>query len=143
MFKRYIFLQDSVREVSISGVQKNGSGGAFQPFKKDKGVGGSARRQQVTTPNVNSIAESGGRGGVSSKARRCWSPDLHRRFVAALEELGGAYGINIKLTQVQYFFITHNKLTRFLYAVATPKQIREKMKVDGLTNDEIKSHLQV
>ena len=31
----------------------------------------------------------------------------------------------------------------FFYAVATPKQIRELMKVDGLTNDEVKSHLQV
>lgn len=28
-------------------------------------------------------------------------------------------------------------------AAATPKQIRELMKVNGLTNDEIKSHLQV
>lgn len=27
--------------------------------------------------------------------------------------------------------------------VATPKQIRDLMKVDGLTNDEVKSHLQV
>ncbi|XP_039139428.1 transcription factor NIGTH1-like [Dioscorea cayenensis subsp. rotundata] len=51
------------------------------------------------------------------KARRCWSPELHRRFVIALQQLGGAQ-------------------------VATPKQIRELMKVDGLTNDEVKSHLQ-
>lgn len=51
------------------------------------------------------------------KARRCWSPDLHRRFVNALHMLGGSQ-------------------------VATPKQIRELMKVDGLTNDEVKSHLQ-
>lgn len=28
-------------------------------------------------------------------------------------------------------------------SAATPKQIRELMKVDGLTNDEVKSHLQV
>jgi hypothetical protein len=28
------------------------------------------------------------------------------------------------------------------FAAATPKQIRELMKVDGLTNDEVKSHLQ-
>jgi SHAQKYF class myb-like DNA-binding protein len=28
-------------------------------------------------------------------------------------------------------------------AVATPKQIRGLMKVEGLTNDEVKSHLQV
>ncbi|OEL16467.1 Myb family transcription factor EFM [Dichanthelium oligosanthes] len=51
------------------------------------------------------------------KARRTWSPELHRQFVAALSQLGGAQ-------------------------VATPKQIRELMKVDGLTNDEVKSHLQ-
>ncbi|KAG8049111.1 hypothetical protein GUJ93_ZPchr0009g2029 [Zizania palustris] len=51
------------------------------------------------------------------KARRCWSPELHRRFVAALQRLGGPQA-------------------------ATPKQIRELMKVDGLTNDEVKSHLQ-
>lgn len=30
-----------------------------------------------------------------------------------------------------------------MQTVATPKQIRELMKVDGLTNDEVKSHLQV
>ncbi|NP_001150001.1 Myb family transcription factor EFM [Zea mays] len=51
------------------------------------------------------------------KARRCWSTELHRQFVAALNQLGGPQ-------------------------VATPKQIRELMKVDGLTNDEVKSHLQ-
>eukprot|EP01018_Ginkgo_biloba_P026441 Gb_23423 [translate_table: standard] len=51
------------------------------------------------------------------KSRRCWSPELHRRFVNALQQLGGSQ-------------------------VATPKQIRELMKVDGLTNDEVKSHLQ-
>ncbi|GMH02715.1 hypothetical protein Nepgr_004554 [Nepenthes gracilis] len=54
---------------------------------------------------------------TARKQRRCWSPDLHRRFVNALQHLGGAQ-------------------------VATPKQIRELMQVDGLTNDEVKSHLQ-
>lgn len=51
------------------------------------------------------------------KRRRCWSPELHRRFVDALQQLGGSQ-------------------------VATPKQIRELMMDDGLTNDEVKSHLQ-
>ncbi|XVE49149.1 hypothetical protein DITRI_Ditri01bG0059000 [Diplodiscus trichospermus] len=55
---------------------------------------------------------------TSRKQRRCWSPELHRRFVNALQQLGGSQ-------------------------VATPKQIRELMQVDGLTNDEVKSHLQV
>ncbi|KAF3438907.1 hypothetical protein FNV43_RR17182 [Rhamnella rubrinervis] len=51
------------------------------------------------------------------KQRRCWSPELHRRFVDALQQLGGSHA-------------------------ATPKQIRELMQVEGLTNDEVKSHLQ-
>ncbi|KAE8704808.1 putative Serine/threonine-protein kinase SAPK10 [Hibiscus syriacus] len=54
----------------------------------------------------------------SRKQRRCWSPELHRRFVEALQQLGGSQ-------------------------VATPKQIRELMQVEGLTNDEVKSHLQL
>lgn len=31
------------------------------------------------------------------KARRCWSPDLHRRFVNALQMLGGSQGKELKL----------------------------------------------
>ncbi|XP_042058174.1 transcription factor HHO2-like [Salvia splendens] len=54
---------------------------------------------------------------TARKQRRCWSPDLHRQFVNALQHLGGPQA-------------------------ATPKQIREHMQVDGLTNDEVKSHLQ-
>ena len=26
------------------------------------------------------------------KARRCWSPELHRRFLDALQQLGGSHG---------------------------------------------------
>ncbi|WOH15468.1 hypothetical protein DCAR_0935009 [Daucus carota subsp. sativus] len=105
--------KDLIRELSVTEVQKNGSAEAFQ-FQPVS----CAQRQEVTIPRVSSTTESGGgRGGGSSKARRHWSPDLHRLFLAAIEELGGAF-------------------------VATPKQIKEKMKVDGLTNDEVKSHLQ-
>ncbi|OMP03029.1 hypothetical protein COLO4_10663 [Corchorus olitorius] len=49
--------------------------------------------------------------------RRSWSPELHSRFVEALHLLGGI-------------------------EVATPKQIKEIMQVEGLTNDQVKSHLQ-
>ncbi|KAM3272400.1 hypothetical protein ACQJBY_042506 [Aegilops geniculata] len=72
----------------------------------------SADSSAVTDAGAQSQQQSAQR-----KARRCWSPELHRRFVAALQRLGGPQ-------------------------VATPKQIREMMKVDGLTNDEVKSHLQ-
>ncbi|XP_022896781.1 transcription factor HHO5-like [Olea europaea var. sylvestris] len=57
------------------------------------------------------------RAGQQRKQRRCWSPELHRRFVSSLQQLGGPQA-------------------------ATPKQIRDLMQVDGLTNDEVKSHLQ-
>ncbi|XVF20869.1 hypothetical protein REPUB_Repub12eG0040200 [Reevesia pubescens] len=50
--------------------------------------------------------------------RRCWSHELHTRFVEALNMVGGI-------------------------EVATPKQIRDFMRVDGLTIDQVKSHLQV
>ncbi|KAL9254463.1 Transcription factor HHO2-like protein [Drosera capensis] len=62
-------------------------------------------------------SEKGRQSSSHRKARRCWSLELHRRFINALQQLGGSH-------------------------VATPKQIRELMKVDGLTNDEVKSHLQ-
>ncbi|XVF71315.1 hypothetical protein PTKIN_Ptkin12aG0027400 [Pterospermum kingtungense] len=50
--------------------------------------------------------------------RRCWSSELHERFVEALNLLGGI-------------------------EVATPKQIRDLMQVEELTIDQVKSHLQV
>ncbi|XVF34751.1 hypothetical protein REPUB_Repub18cG0085900 [Reevesia pubescens] len=84
---------------------KVGNGGAV--IEQGKGTGNTADGQ--TTNNNTSQPHR--------KARRCWSPDLHRRFVNALQMLGGSQ-------------------------VATPKQIRELMKVEGLTNDEVKSHLQ-
>ncbi|WOL16910.1 hypothetical protein Cni_G25698 [Canna indica] len=57
------------------------------------------------------------KGQGRRKVRRYWSEDLHKRFLHALEQLGGC-------------------------DAATPKHIRKLMKVDGLTNDEVKSHLQ-
>ncbi|OAY77588.1 myb family transcription factor EFM [Ananas comosus] len=145
--------------------QRNGGGGAFLPFSKEKAKGGggvtprglpelalaSADKGEEEKKGGVAVMENGGFGGrrenggkgvgteqakggnvaegaaaaaavapppqTHRKARRCWSPDLHRRFVNALQMLGGSQ-------------------------VATPKQIRELMKVDGLTNDEVKSHLQ-
>eukprot|EP00250_Pteridium_aquilinum_P033167 c5270_g1_i1 orf=177-1694(-) len=77
-----------------------------QPIKEMQNVSVAAAATSYNTP-----------GQTQRKPRRCWSPELHRRFVNALQQLGGS-------------------------EVATPKQIRELMKVDGLTNDEVKSHLQ-
>ncbi|KAL7132536.1 hypothetical protein ABFS83_12G080700 [Erythranthe nasuta] len=118
--------QDSPRKSDVVEVKKNG---AFHPFKKAKSGGGGGPITGAAQPaSTSSTAETGGGGGggkkeekegqsQNRKARRCWSPELHRRFLQAIQQLGGAH-------------------------VGTPKQIRELMKVDGLTNDEVKSHLQ-
>ncbi|XP_042025507.1 transcription factor HHO3-like isoform X2 [Salvia splendens] len=118
-------------------VNRNRSGGAFHPFKKEKSQAEATKaaaavapapvNRSVAPPSTSSSAETGGCGGGEKKvdkegqsqrkARRCWSTELHRKFLHALQQLGGSH-------------------------LATPKQIRELMKVDGLTNDEVKSHLQ-
>ncbi|KAL3830989.1 hypothetical protein ACJIZ3_019791 [Penstemon smallii] len=137
----------SPRKVAVMEVKRNGNGGAFHPFKKEKSIvggdnGGGGGGGDITPPptqvaanrsvppaSTSSTADTGDssgggnnkkeekEGNSKGKARRCWSPELHRRFLQALQQLGGSH-------------------------VATPKQIRELMKVDGLTNDEVKSHLQ-
>ncbi|KAI3848509.1 hypothetical protein MKW92_030435 [Papaver armeniacum] len=78
-----------------------------------------SKEDEEEEDHENERAKPQGQSSSSSlrKTRRCWSPELHRRFLSALQQLGGSQ-------------------------VATPKQIRELMKVDGLTNDEVKSHLQ-
>ncbi|KAJ6409654.1 hypothetical protein OIU84_009201 [Salix udensis] len=106
----------------------------FMPFKACSGLSSQEDKLPVPalsllTPGIKSLKEESNstdsnlRNGPQSqqqtarKQRRCWSPELHRRFVNALQQLGGSQA-------------------------ATPKQIRELMQVDGLTNDEVKSHLQ-
>ncbi|XP_050220764.1 transcription factor HHO2-like isoform X2 [Mercurialis annua] len=148
--------EDLPRKAAVTEVKRNG--GAFQPFHKEKceksntagksNQSGSsiAKTQSSSVPasdtsssdetktreasknNNNDDGGCGGGGGGDNskkeekdgqsqrKQRRCWSPELHRRFLHSLQQLGGSH--------------------------ATPKQIRELMKVDGLTNDEVKSHLQ-
>ncbi|BBH09520.1 Homeodomain-like superfamily protein [Prunus dulcis] len=71
------------------------------------------RAVSFSTANAQSNMRTPPQQPTSRKQRRCWSPELHRRFVNALQQLGGSQ-------------------------VATPKQIRELMQVDGLTNDEVK-----
>ncbi|KAL7149316.1 hypothetical protein ABFS83_05G031300 [Erythranthe nasuta] len=125
--------EDSPRKVAVTEVKRNGGGGgAFHPFKKEKSTTATtvavvaAPPQEGSMPpaSTSSTAETGGgnkkedkESQSQRKSRRCWSPELHRRFLQSLQQLGGSH-------------------------LATPKQIRELMKVDGLTNDEVKSHLQ-
>ncbi|KAE8716066.1 Myb-like transcription factor family protein, putative isoform 2 [Hibiscus syriacus] len=116
------------------------NGGAIQAIQREKTVeknvkpsaGGKANASATSTSTTESRSRGGGgeanngnsskkdekEGQTQRKTRRCWLPELHRRFLHALQQLGGSHA-------------------------ATPKQIRELMKVNGLTNDEVKSHLQI
>ncbi|KAE8694035.1 hypothetical protein F3Y22_tig00110788pilonHSYRG00309 [Hibiscus syriacus] len=88
------------------------------PIVKSNGGCTIASSSSITPENpLFNIQTSSQQQQNSRKPRQYWSPDLHRRFVLALEELGGSQA-------------------------ATPKQIKQLMRVDGLTNDEVKSHLQ-
>ncbi|CAH9116085.1 unnamed protein product [Cuscuta epithymum] len=78
-------------------------------------IDGNSKASEVVVPS--SAATSSSLQQAFRKQRRCWSAELHKRFVSVLHQLGGPQ-------------------------VATPKQIRELMQVEGLTNDEVKSHLQ-
>ncbi|KAL2324880.1 hypothetical protein Fmac_023938 [Flemingia macrophylla] len=114
--------EDVTRKVPGMELKRSGSGGgAFQPFHKEERVGNrNEPLSKATSPVATGAnAESSKREEKEGqrKQRRCWSQDLHKRFVHALQQLGGSDS-------------------------ATPKQIRELMNVDGLTNDEVKSHLQ-
>lgn len=88
--------------MSVVEVKKNGSGGAFHPFKKEKNTVAAVE----TTPALagvvlaatgSSTAENSGGSKKEDKdgqrkQRRCWSPELHRRFLHALQQLGGSHG---------------------------------------------------
>ncbi|ESW25344.1 hypothetical protein PHAVU_003G028000 [Phaseolus vulgaris] len=125
--------EDVPRKANVVEVKRNG--GAFQPFQREEKSGvvdgkvnnyASAIGKAPSSPPVPATSSTGPvridskkeeKGQAQRKQRRCWSQELHKRFLHALQQLGGADS-------------------------ATPKQIRELMKVDGLTNDEVKSHLQ-
>lgn len=114
-------LQDVPRKATVMEVKRNGGSGAFQPFHREKSVGksnasvGKAPSSLAPEPvpavavaTTSSSAETttvgnGGSGGSGSreekeaqaqrKQRRNWSPELHRRFLSALQQLGGSQGV--------------------------------------------------
>lgn len=91
---------------------KNSTGGAFVPFKKPPGL--SIKEQKRGGAVDGGLSLSMPVGEVEPldlsvkepsaaflrppqlqqrKQRRCWSPELHKRFVDALQHLGGAQSI--------------------------------------------------
>lgn len=97
-------MQELPRKASVVEVKRNG--GAFHPFQKEKSIGktnGAVAKSPASAPATSSTADtvSGGSGGGNSKEdkegqrkqRRNWSPELHRRFLHALQQLGGSHSM--------------------------------------------------
>lgn len=138
-------MQDSSKkQAAVVDTMKKKVGGAFHPFHGDKKTSKAPAAAASSTAETSSGSrqreEKEGR-----KSRRCWSPELHRKFLQALQKLGGSNGLFHILLLLRSYCCCSFLVLMFICcgAVATPKQIKELMKVDGLTNDEVKSHLQV
>ncbi|KAF9618262.1 hypothetical protein IFM89_000897 [Coptis chinensis] len=81
-------------------------GGAFHPFHREKGP---REAPVATTPNTTTAetvtgSEGDQRQGEShKKVRRSWSNELHRKFLNALQQLGGPRGINTDYIQKERY----------------------------------------
>lgn len=62
-------------------------------------INGSDQGQTTLTNNTNN-SSSTTTNQTHRKARRCWSPDLHRRFVNALQMLGGSQGNHTLIIEI-------------------------------------------
>lgn len=111
------------------GVKRNGSGGAFHPFKREKSAGtsSSAAVQTLASMPAKTAGEGNGNGGSKKeeketqsqrKQRRCWSPELHRRFLQALQQLGGSHGTvdhKLKTRQITNFALIYTELIKYYF----------------------------
>ncbi|KAJ6431889.1 hypothetical protein OIU84_019212 [Salix udensis] len=116
--------QDLPRKAAVTEVTRNGAGGAFQPFHREKSVGKSSNQAIKAPTSVPASAISSTAGAVTG---------------------GTGGGGNKREDKEEGESKKAKKMLWFPFNVmpaSTPKQIRELMKVDGLTNDEVKSHLQ-
>lgn len=84
----------------------NNNGGVVV-IEQGKGTGNSSSDGQATNTGTGNCTNNTTTSTTTSsqahrKARRCWSPDLHRRFVNALQMLGGSQGKLISLKKKEY-----------------------------------------
>ena len=103
-------------------VKRSGSGGAFHPFHKEERGGktseslskapSSSAPVAATSSTAVAAARSDNAGGSKReekegqrKQRRCWSQELHKRFLHALQQLGGADCEYLNLKYITSFWL--------------------------------------
>lgn len=90
-----IFSEIGFQELPSKFEVKINDSGAFHPFEKEK----SSVNASAPPPSTSCTTETGcghkKEGQSQRKTRRSWSPELHRRFLQALKELGGPHGTYI------------------------------------------------
>lgn len=82
---------------------------------------------------------------TDAKPRLKWTPDLHDRFVEAVNQLGGPdseHFISSLILFYNYYYYDF-KFFNSIFVEATPKTVMKIMGISGLTLYHLKSHLQV
>lgn len=94
------------------GNDNGGDGEGSDRGKETSTVSSEAKRANSNSNTTSSTTQS------HRKARRCWSPDLHRRFVNALQMLGGSQG-NFSLHSFTDTLICRRDVFLFSYLTCT------------------------
>lgn len=97
------------------------SGGAFQPFHKEERVGKTSELLSKETPSPTVATVTSNNVGSSGreekdgqrKQRRCWSQELHKRFLQSLQQLGGA--------DCEYLILIYTKVVIVMCSVVDDK----------------------
>ncbi|KAG7592970.1 Myb domain [Arabidopsis thaliana x Arabidopsis arenosa] len=97
--------EDHVINKKMNVIEVKRNAGAFQPIQKEKPKAADSQPLKTITPTSTTTSSStaetvGGKSEfedqkqshLNRKQRRCWSPELHRRFLHALQQLGGSHG---------------------------------------------------
>ncbi|CAO1947393.1 unnamed protein product [Urochloa humidicola] len=110
----------TVSRLRSTSSSSGGGGGSFQPFFAAGGGGaGSAAAAAAGGNTIEAADSAAGAAGTNTSSKRprlVWTPQLHKRFVDVVAHLG------IKN--------------------AVPKTIMQLMNVEGLTRENVASHLQ-
>ncbi|KAJ0453031.1 putative transcription factor MYB-HB-like family [Helianthus annuus] len=120
------FQELSPKRVPVVEVTRNGCG-AFHPLRKEK-----SSDEAPAVGNVKLLVAPAVEPAVAAAPRR---------RVLAVVVVVVVVGEKVKMKGSRIGKLDGVSRQNGI-DIATPKQIRELMKVDGLTNDEVKSHLQ-